>query len=1190
MYIPLHNHSHYSLLDGLPKLEDYLKKCLEYKIPAMALTDHGAMYGALEFYQLAKKMGVKPIIGMEAYVAPRRLIYKKTKLDEKAAHLILLAKNNVGYHNLIELATIAQLDGFYYKPRLDKEVLKKYAEGLIGSSACWAGEINRALREDNLELAEKLTREYQEIFGAENFYLEMVYLGENIKGQEEYFEKIAALSIKTGAPLIATKDSHYINKVDAEAQDVMLAINTGSTVDTPGRLSMLEFDCSFASPEVMEEKFKKYPGAIENTAKIADQCEVKLELGKWNFPAIELPENKTAEEVLRENARDGLSKKIPNTPQNYLERLEYELEIIIKKGYAPYFLVVADLINWSRENGIVMTTRGSAAGSLVSFAIGIITIDPIAFKLPFERFLNPFRPSPPDIDMDFADNRRDEMIEYATKKYGADKVAQICTFGTMMARGSVRDVTRALGIPYEYGDKLAKMIPFGSQGFAMTIEAAMGINPELKMEYENNPDAKRIIELAQKIEGCCRHTSIHAAGVLIAPRKITEFVPLQRDPSGRKKITQYEMGAAEAAGLLKFDFLGITNLSIMGEAIKLIKKTKGVEIDLAKVPFDDKKTYELLAKGETIGVFQLSSSGMTKYLIDLKPTNIFDIMAMVALYRPGPMESIPEFIRRKHNPTLVTYPDPRMKDVLDMSLGLLIYQEDIMLSAIHLAGYNWDEADKFRKAMGKKIPAEMMAQEDKFKAGCVAGGLSQEKTDALWELIKPFAAYGFNKAHAASYGIVAYLTAYLKANFPTEYMTMVLSMESDDAEKVAAAVQEAKKMGIKILPPDINESRLNFTYISDAEIRFGFLAIKNLGADVINVIVAEREKNGPFKSFEDLLKRVQGRTLNKKSLEALAMSGALDSFAERGTIMANMDLILGYIKNSKKETDDRQTSLFATAPKAGEDPGLLPLNLKATAATDIKTKLQWEKELLGLYVSSHPFAEVATLLTGRVRSLNEIKAINREEKIISAGIISTIKKIFTKTNEPMLFVGLEDLNSGLEIIVFPSVLKKTSELWVEGRPVVVVGKLSYKDDEAKVLVDSAFQIFPETAEEILTTAEKALANGNGYSNKNNNSNSSNNSNSGNGFYAPRYNKPAAPVAYTAVANQVWIKLPKYFNTEIHLQIKAVFLEHPGNHQVMLTVEQTGVLRKIQTSYKIKYSDALKARIEEITGEGSVAVK
>ena len=1199
MYIPLHTHSHYSLLDGLAKIEDYLAKCVEYKIPAMALTDHGNLYGALEFYQAAKKMGVKPIIGLETYIAPRRLIYKKAKLDEKAAHLLLLAKNLTGYKNLIQLATIAQLDGFYYKPRLDKETLKKYSAGLIGSSACWAGEINRALLDNDLALAEKLTRAYQDIFGPENFYLEMVYLGEDVPGQIELHEKIVALAAQTNAPLIATKDSHYLDKTDAEAQDVMLCINTGSTLDTPNRLSLKKFDCSFPAPEIMAEKFKHLPAAIANTQKIADQFDLELTLGKLNFPAFPLPESMTAEELLRKNAQQGLAEKISPLTQNYTDRLEYELEIIIKKGYAPYFLVVADLIKFARDSGIVMTTRGSAAGSLVSFAIGIINIDPLAFQLPFERFLNPFRPSPPDIDMDFADNRRDEMIDYAIRKYGADKVAQICTFGTMMARGSVRDITRALGLPYEYGDKLAKMIPFGSQGFPMTIETAMGINPELKFEYENNLDARRIIDLALKIEGCCRHTSIHAAGILISPTTITDFVPLQRDPAGRKKITQYEMGSAEAAGLLKFDFLGITNLSVMGEAIKLIKKTKNVEIHLEKIPFTDQKTYELLGRGETIGVFQLASSGMTKYLVDLKPTNIFDIMAMVALYRPGPMESIPEFIRRKHNPKLISYLDERLKKILDLSYGIITYQDDVLLIAINLAGYSWEEADKFRKAMGKKIPAEMAAQEDKFKNGCLKNGLSQERTEKLWELIKPFAAYGFNKAHSASYGIIAYYTAFLKANYPTEYMTMVLSFEAGEPEKIAAAVQEAKKMGIKISAPDINQSHLNFTCLSDQEIRFGLLAIKNLGADVINVIVAEREKNGPFQSLEDFLSRVPGRALNKKSLEALAMSGALDSFAERSTLIENMDLILNYLKNSKKEIDTKQTSLFdfGVLPAAATGvKNLPPLNLKATAPTALQTKLRWEKELLGLYVSSHPFSTTAVLLQNRLAPLSQLKTVNRDEKITGAGVIVAIKKIFTKTNEPMLFVVVEDLTANLEIIVFPSVLKKTSELWQEGRTIIFVGRLSDKDDEIKILADTALLLAEEKIEETLAQVQQTLNKQNNWSHNGNGFNHQN-------YAAPAVAVPARPVfvrapqptpapavSHNLTSRQIWIHLPKFFNSEIHLQIKAVLLDAPGDHQVMLTLNHTGSLRKIETSYKINYSETLKARLEAITGPGSVTIK
>jgi len=1134
-------------------------------MPAMALTDHGAIYGVIEFYQKAKEAGIKPILGMETYVARRRLIYKKVKLDDKPNHLILLAKNNTGYKNLIEVATIANVDGFYYKPRVDKQVLKKYSSGLIATSACWAGEIPRALLDNNLELAEKVTYEYQNIFGKENFFLEMTYLGEAVKKQDELFEKIKNLSKKTKAPLIATKDTHYLEEDDAEAQDALLCINTGTTLDNTNRLSMREIDCSFTHPKIMQEKFKDTAEITENTQKIANACNVNLELGKWHFPSIDLPENKTANEVLREQSLAGLLKKMPNYTKEYADRLDYELDIIKKKGYAPYFITVADLINWARKQGIITATRGSAAGSLVSYAIGIITINPMFFKLPFERFLNLFRPSPPDIDMDFADNRREEVINYARQKYGDDKVAQICTFGTMMARGSVRDVTRVLGLPYEFGDKLAKMIPFGSQGFPMTIDKALEINYELKNEYDKNPNAKRVLDLARKIEGCARHSSIHAAGILISPTKITDFVPLQRDPSRRKKITQFEMHSSEATGLLKFDFLGIANLSIIGEAIKLISKIKKVDINLDKISYNNKKTFNLLAKGYTMGLFQLSGDGMTKHLINLKPNSIFDIMAMVALYRPGPMESIPEFIKRKHNPQLITYLDDRLKNILDMSYGIITYQDDVLLIAINLAGYTWEEADKFRKAMGKKIPEEMAAQEEKFKAGCIKNGLSKEKTKQLWQLITPFAAYGFNKAHAASYGTVAYYTAYLKANFPAEYMTSLLTTQSGEEEKIASAVNECERMGIKVLPPDINTSLKGFTYISDTEIRFGLLTIKNLGENIITNIINERKKNGSYKSLADLLNRVQSHNLNKKSLEALAKTGALDKLAERNSIVENMDLILNYLKNIRKEKNDGQTSLFSTLNNNYNKNDILPLNLPSTLPTNLKTKLNWEKELLGLYVSDHPFAsysEKISAIGGNIyNNIKQIKQIQDEQKIVTAGIVSTIRQIFTKKNEPMMFVSIQDLSDSIEIVVFPRVLQKTHEIWQEGKPILIAGKISFRNDSQSILIDWAFDIeTDEDFDEILKKAKQKITT----------------------------NGTTADVE--PVLKNIWINLPRFFNSEIHSQIKEVLTTSTGQNKVYIAIQQNGSLRKIETDYKISYNEEVKNKLEKITGLGSVMVK
>ncbi|MFH1457207.1 MAG: DNA polymerase III subunit alpha [Patescibacteria group bacterium] len=1172
MFIHLHNHSHYSLLDGLPKIDDYIKKCLEYKMPAMALTDHGTVYGIIEFYEKAKKAGIKPIIGIETYVARRRLIYKKVKLDDKPNHLVLLAKDNIGYRNLIELATIANIDGFYYKPRVDKQTLKKYSKGLIATSACWAGEIQRALLNNNLELAEKVTLEYQNIFGKENFYLEMVYLGENIKKQDDLFEKIKNLSKKTNAPLIATKDTHYLTESDREAQDALLCINTGTTLDNPNRLSMREIDCSFTHPKIMEEKFKDMPYIAENTQKIANACNVNLELGKWHFPSVNLPENKTADEVLREQSLAGLLEKTPNYSKEYADRLDYELDIIKKKGYAPYFLAVADLINWARKQGIVTTTRGSAAGSLVSYSIGIITINPMFFKLPFERFLNPFRPSPPDIDMDFADNRREEVINYARQKYGDDKVAQICTFGTMMARGSVRDVTRVLGLPYDFGDKLSKMIPFGSQGFPMTIDKALQINNELKKKYNDDQNAKRVIDLARKIEGCARHSSVHAAGILISPTKITNFVPLQWDPSRRKKITQFEMHSSESAGLLKFDFLGIANLSIIGEAINLIKKIKKVDIDLNKIPYNDQKTFNLLAKGNTMGLFQLSGEGMTKHLVNLKPNSIFDIMAMVALYRPGPMESIPDFIKRKHNPKLITYIDDRLKSILDMSYGIITYQDDVLLIAINLAGYTWEEADKFRKAMGKKIPEEMASQEENFKTGCIKNGLSQDKTEKLWQLITPFAAYGFNKAHAASYGTIAYYTAYLKANFPAEYMTCLLTTESGEEEKIASAVNECQRMSIEVLPPDINESLKDFTYISDTKIRFGLLTIKNLGSDIITNIINERKKNGQYKSLADLLNRVQSRNLNKKSLEALAKAGALDKLAGRNAIIQNIDLILNYLKNIRKEKNDGQASLFsAIVNNDDEKNNILPLQLPPTDPIDLKTKLNWEKELLGLYVSAHPFANHAEKVKDKIHNIKQIKQIYGEQKILTAGTISTIREIFTKKNEPMMFVSIEDEEDNIETVVFPRILQATREIWKEGKSVLVVGKISLRNDSQSILVDCVFDMENnEDIDDVLKQARMKMTTNSAVRN----------------YYTNSISRSKIQVQ----SKKIWINLPRFFNSEIHSQIKEVLSTEVGEYKVYITIQQNGNLRKIETDYKISYNEDIKNKLEKITGQGSVTTK
>ncbi|MFA6424424.1 MAG: DNA polymerase III subunit alpha, partial [Candidatus Magasanikbacteria bacterium] len=787
-FVHLHVHSHYSLLDGLSKIPDLVKTAKARGFSALALTDHGNMYGAIEFYQACEKEGIKPIIGVEAYIALTSRFDKDPNVRYR--HLVLLALDEIGYRNLMKLVSLANTEGFYYKPRIDKELLRKYHDGLVGSSACFGGEIAHILRkENNWEKAKQVALEYEEIFGKGNFFLEMMDLP-TLEGQAELNDSLRRLSKETGVPLIVTRDSHYLNSDDAEAQDILTCIRDGKTIDDTDRQSSAAIDTSLCTAEEIYERFPNDAEALANTAKIAERVNLKLELNKWVFPHLDLSPGKTADQTLRDLVYEKLPLLI-TIDDVVRTRVDYELGVIAQKGYSIYFIVVADFVHYARTHGIVETTRGSGAGSIVAYAMGITTVNPLYFKLPFERFLNPFRPSPPDIDADFADDRRDEMIAYVTQKYGADKVAQIITFGTMQAKGSIRDVGRALGYPYSFCDQVSKLIPMGVQGFGMTIAKAKDLEKDLMDLYNKNPQVQRLLDLAQKVEGCARHTSMHAAGVVIAPTPLVDFTPIQYETGGDKIITQYEMHAVESAGLLKFDFLGIRNLSILGRAVEIIEKTTGEKIDIFSIPWDDKKTYEMLARGETNSVFQLSGSGMTRYLKELKPSTIFDITAMVALFRPGPMEQIPEYIRRKHHPEAIEYLDPRMEDYLDQSLGLIVYQDDVLLTAIHLAGYNWEEADKFRKAMGKKIPAEMAKQKEKFVKGCrTFGKLPEAKIHLLWEMIEPFAAYGFNKAHAASYGVVAYQTAYLKANYPVQYITAALIAESGDMDKVPEIIRE----------------------------------------------------------------------------------------------------------------------------------------------------------------------------------------------------------------------------------------------------------------------------------------------------------------------------------------------------------------------------------------------------------------
>ncbi|HVA84869.1 MAG TPA: DNA polymerase III subunit alpha [Candidatus Saccharimonadales bacterium] len=1046
-FVHLHVHSEFSLLDGLGRIGDIVEAAAVQGMDSIALTDHGALYGAVAFYQAATARSIKPIVGVETYVARRAMRDKEGKADSQPYHLILLAKNWTGYQNLCRLITDAHVDGYYYKPRIDREHLARHSEGLIGLSACLNGEIARSLEVDDWDGARRLAGEYGDILGPGSFFLELQDHG--LPEQRRLNEQLIRLAAETGLPLVVTNDLHYVHERQHEAHDVLLCVGTGNNLDSPGRLKFDTNEFWLKSAAQMAARFPDQTEALRNTRRIAEMTDLTLPLGQLRIPHFPVPEGETAESWLRAECERGLVRRYGTVTPALRERLDYELDVIIRMGYAGYFLIVADFIRFAREQGIATTCRGSAPGSIVTYTLGITPVDPILYQLPFERFLNPDRVTMPDIDVDFEDGRRDEVINYVTHKYGADHVAQIITFGTMLARAAIRDVGRVLGLGYGEVDRIAKAVP---NQLGIRLEEALLVSPQLREMVDADPQVGRLIGLAEQLEGVARNASTHAAGVVISREPLTELMPLQKATNSDALMTQYEMHGVDALGLLKFDFLGLSNLTILRQAVDLIRANRGVSIDIERIPLDDAKTFELLASGETTGVFQLESAGMRRYIRELRPTSVYDLAAMVALYRPGPMDNIPLYIRRKHGLEPVTYLHPLLEPYLEKTYGVFVYQEDIMAAAMALGGFTGPEADTLGYAIRKKKSSVLRSMREQFVRQAAERGVSPAVIDAVFTAFEPFERYGFNKAHATCYGLVAYQTAYLKANYPVDYMAAVLTAVRDNAERVAAAVAECRRIGIEVRPPDIARSGLEFTVEGDA-IRYGLLAVKNVGQGAIESMLAARE-TGPFRSLADFATRIDIRLANKRVLESLAKVGALSAFGHPAQVLEGLDDALGAAQATQRDRISGQTSLFDIA---ADDGAVLEKPLPQVSVEPVRRRLAWEKELLGLYLSDHPLGDLA----GQLRQfVNAYSGDLRDEsldgqRVVVGGIVTGSRTIVTKAKQTMAVVTLEDLQGSLEVIVFPRMYEQTLGSWVEGAILLVAGRVDHKGEETPLLADLA---------------------------------------------------------------------------------------------------------------------------------------
>jgi DNA polymerase-3 subunit alpha len=1182
-YVHLHNHTQYSLLDGLTKIPDLIKYVKKTGMESVAITDHGTMSGAIEFYKEAKANDIKPIVGMETYMAARSLYDKEPGKDKPNYHLILLAMNQTGYQNLMALSTIANLEGFYYRARIDRELLAKHNEGLICLSGCASSEVGDQLRQGQYEQAKETAQWYKNAFG-DRYYLELQDHGHADHSsmwdvQSGINDQLLKLSDELDIPCVVTCDAHYLKHDDQEAHEILLCVQTGSFLNDQNRMSLKDIELHVTEPkEVIARWGKDHPEAITNTKAIADRCNLELELGKILIPKFPVPKGETEKSYLHKLVWQGLAWRYADVDidksadlteaavkklldKAIVKRAEYELEIMDSMGFNGYFLIVQDFITWGKDQGIIFGPgRGSAAGSIVAYAIRITEIEPLKYNLMFERFLNPGRISMPDIDIDIQDTRRDEVIQYCVEKYGKERVANIVTFGRMAARNAVRDVSRVLQVPYAEADRLAKMIPPPVQGRHIPLAKSLKEDRDLKREYASNETAKRVFDLAIQMEGTIRSHGVHAAGVVIAPEDIVCYTPLEMAQKG-VIATQYSMNPIEELGLLKMDFLGLTNLTVLNNALRIIRRVHDVQIELSEIPNDDKKTFELLQRGDTTGVFQVESAGMKRYLKELKPTLFEDIIAMNALYRPGPMSEIPRFIKGKNNRASVEYLHESLKPILEDTYGVMVYQEQIIQLLQLVAGYTAGEADLVRKAIGKKKRDIMQAEEPRFIEGCIKQGLTKKDAQQLWAQIQPFADYSFNKAHATCYAQISYWTAYLKAHYPAEFMAAVMTSDFDNTDRLAIEITECKHMGLTVLPPDVNESFVEFAVVpGKQQIRFGMAAIKNVGTGAVEEILRARHES-PFENLEDFLARVNSGIVNRKTMESLIKAGAFDRFGGRSTLLYNLDLIMAFTARMQKQLNSGQTDLFGGVDESIIEKPRLEL-AEPQGPQDEREQLLWERELLGLYLSKHPLEAFETMLSEQTIPLNSLQAEHDGKMVTIGGIVSSVRDITTRNGKRMAFIKIEDHFGELEVILFPGNYEQHAAMLQQDKIVFVKGKINSRDKdgnstgEVKVLVEDVREI----------TIEQADA------------------------YQPSGEKKEALAAAKPASERVYIRLDSTGDEKTLLSLKQTIDNNRGDTEVVLVLGDAAAKQAIKLPGGINRAGDGLDLLKELVGQDNLVIR